>query len=139
MTINTPSINLLTSSPFHIPSIHTISAKKSSELENMKPTEMKKIIQLLIHQAEEEKTTLANVENDYFLHEQLRNEIMEKMNCRPRYPNYLQTKAILTTSIHDGAKAVQIIYSLKRETESIIEKLKMEMKKIPEDDQPYMD
>ncbi|CAI9263566.1 unnamed protein product [Lactuca saligna] len=69
----------------------------------------------------------------------LTKEIMEKVSCRPKYANYLQMKAVLATSIHDGAKAIQTIYSLKRETESIIEKMKIEMKKIPEDDQPYMD
>ncbi|CAI9272245.1 unnamed protein product [Lactuca saligna] len=50
------------------------------------------------------------------------------MSIRLKYTNYLQIKDVLNSNAYDATKAIQAIYSLKRQTETIIEDLKKNSK-----------
>ncbi|CAH1429432.1 unnamed protein product [Lactuca virosa] len=105
----------------------------------MEPQQMEKIMKFLIKQAEEEVTALANVENDFFVNQQTKAEIQAYMNQGPMYLNYLRMEKLLIDNTYEASKAIQTIYKLKREAEMRMEELRKELKKLSEDDRPYMD
>ncbi|CAI9261036.1 unnamed protein product [Lactuca saligna] len=105
----------------------------------MKPAEMESIIHMLIGQAEEELDALTKLENDYYFNQEMKNEVLENMSCRPKYTNYLDMKEVINKSTYVASKRIMAIYSLKKETETTIQELRKLLKTLHRDDQPYME
>ncbi|CAH1444106.1 unnamed protein product [Lactuca virosa] len=84
-------------------------------------------------------TTLRDVEEEFFFHQQMKQEVLDNMSRRPKFTNYLQMKDVLNSSSYELSERIRTIYRLKKKTEGTIEKVKSLLKKIPENDQPYMD
>lgn len=69
----------------------------------------------------------------------MREEILENMSCRPKFTNYLQIKDTLTASTYDGAKQSKPSIAWRRKQNWTSTTWKKQLKKVPEDDHPYMD
>ncbi|CAI9263413.1 unnamed protein product [Lactuca saligna] len=78
-------------------------------------------------------------QNDYYFNQEMKNEVLENMSCRPKYTNYLDMKEVINKSTYVASKRIMAIYSLKKETETTIQELRKLLKTLPEDDQPYME
>ncbi|CAH1441637.1 unnamed protein product [Lactuca virosa] len=98
---------------------------------------MENILKLLIQQLENENLSLENLQDKYFDHQQTKDKVMEEMNRRPKYNNFLQMEKLLLNNRYEVAKMIAAIHNLKKKAESMIDDLKKEIKNLPQDDQPY--
>ncbi|CAH1450365.1 unnamed protein product [Lactuca virosa] len=96
----------------------------------MKPQQMETILNTLLAHQEAEKPSLTNMEEEASEHQNYRKELMEQMDAKPSYDNYLKMQQLVFDNNYESAKLLKTMHQMQKKYEALIENLKKEVKNL---------